>query len=75
MKNCLALNKKVQAFKNASYVNFGYDKAGGPNVSSNPLPNHSRPKINTILESHTEGRKSSIMDIITPMKVIYEELV
>ena len=27
-KNCFVLKNHVQAFKNASYVNFGYDKAG-----------------------------------------------
>ena len=69
-KNFLALKNSVQALKNASYVSFGYDKVGGPNATSNPLPNHSEPKINAILESPTEGRKSSIRDVITPMRVI-----
>ena len=54
MKNCLALKNNVQALKNVGYVSFDYDKASGPNVTSNPLPNHSGPKINVILESLTE---------------------
>ena len=54
---------------------FGYDKAGGPNVVSNPLPNHSEPKINTILEDSIEERKTCVRDVITPMKVIHEKLV
>ena len=58
-----------------AYVNFGYDKAGGPNVVSNPLANHSRPKINVILKGPTEGRKTYIRDVITHMKVIYEKIV
>ena len=71
-KNCLALKYQVQALKNASYVNFGYDKAGGPNVVSNLLPNHSGPKINAILEGSTKERKTCIKDIITPIGVIHE---
>ena len=74
-KNCLAFKNQVQALKNAGYVNFGYDKAGGPNVISNHLPNHSGPKINEVLESFTEGKKTCIRDVITPMGVIHEELV
>ena len=38
--NCLALKNQVQALKNAGYISFGFDKAGGPNVISNLLPNH-----------------------------------
>ena len=74
-KNCLALKNQVQALKNADYINFGYDKDGGPNVTGNPLPNHFGPRINAVLESPTEGRKSSIRDVTMPMKVVYEELV
>ena len=74
-KNCQALKNQVQALKNADFVNFGFDKDGDPNVVSNPLPNHSKPKINAILESSTKGRKTYIRDVITPMKVIHEKLV
>ena len=64
-----------QALKNAGYVNFSFDKASDPNVISNPLPNHSGPKINAILEGSTEGRRTCIRHVITPMKVIHEKLV
>ena len=74
-KNYQALKNQVQALKNAGYVNFGFDKAGGPNVVSNPLPNHSGPKISSILESSTKRRKTCIRDVITHMKVIHEKLV
>ena len=67
-ENCLAL-------KNAGYVSFGFNKASGPNVISNPLPNHLGPKINAILESLTKGRKTHIRDVATPMRVIREKLV
>ena len=49
--------------------------ASGPNVISNPLSNHSEPKINAVLEGSTEGRKICIEDVITPMRVIHEKLV
>ena len=71
----MALKKQVQALQNASYVNFGYDKVGDPNVVSHPLPYHFGPKINAILEGSTKGRKTCIKDVITPIGVIHEELV
>ena len=74
-KNCLALKNNVQALKNASYVSFGFDKADGPNVTSNPLPNHSGPRINAVLENLTGGRKTCIRDVITPMGVIHKKLI
>ena len=45
-ENCLALKNQVQALRNTGYVNFGFNKDGGPNIISNPLPNHLGPKIN-----------------------------
>ena len=39
------------------------------------MPNHSRLKINAILESSTEGRKTCIKDVITFTGVIHEKLV
>ena len=71
----MALKNQVQALKTADYVSFGFDKIGGPNITNNPLPNHSGPRINAILKSLMEGRKSSIKDVITLMGVIYEKLV
>ena len=61
--------------KNARYVNFSYNKDGGPNIISNPLPNHSGPKINGVLESFMDERKTCIQDVITPIGVIHEELI
>ena len=65
-KNCQALKNKVQALKNAGYVNFDYDKVDGPNVTSNPLPNHFGPKINAVLESSTRERKNCIRVLPLP---------
>ena len=39
------------------------------------MPKHSGPKINTILEGTTEGRKPCVKGIITPIRVIYKELI
>ena len=74
-ENFLALKNQVQALKTVGYVSFGFDKAGGPNVISNPLPNHSGPKINAVLESLTEERKTHIRDVAMPMGIIHEKLV
>ena len=71
----MALKNNVQALKIAGYVSSGYDTIGGPNVTSNLLPNHFGPRINAVLESSTEGRKSSTRDVITLVEVIYEKLV
>ena len=38
------------------------------------MPNHSGPKINGILESFKEERKTCVQNIITPMRVIFEKL-
>ena len=74
-ENCQALKNQVQALKNVGYVNFGYDKAGGPNVVSNPLSNHFGPKINVVLESSTEGRKTYIKEVITSLIQVFLPLV
>ena len=71
----MALKNNVQALKNAGYISFSYDKVSGPDVISNPLPNHLGLRLNAILESPTKGGKSIIRDVMTPMKVVYEELV
>ena len=71
----MALKNQVQALKNVGYVSFGFDKVGGPNIISNPLPNHLGPKINAILESFMERRKTYVQDVITPMGLIHEKLV
>ena len=35
------------------YVSFDYNTTSGPNVTSNPLPNHPGPKINAMMEDLT----------------------
>ena len=74
-ENCLALKNQVQALKDVGYVNFGYNKNGGSNIISNPLPNYLGPKINGILESFMDERKTYVQNVIMPMRVIFEKLV
>ena len=74
-ENCLALKNQVQALRNVGYVNFGFNKNGGSNIISNPLPNHSRPKINGVLESFMDEIKVYVQNVITPMGVIHDKLV
>ena len=73
-KNCVVLKNHVQNLKNAGYVNFGYNKDGVPIIISNPLPNHSGPKINAISEDFMGGRKVYVRNIATPLWVVYEKL-
>ena len=46
----MALKRKVQDLMKVGYVSFDYNAICGPNVTSNPLPNHPRPKINALTE-------------------------
>ena len=72
IKNYLALKNNVQTLKNAGYVSFGYDKNDGSNVTSNPLSNHSKPKINVVLEGLAGGRKSSIKSMLRYKSMLYK---
>ena len=74
-ENCLALKNNVQALKNTDYVSFDFDKGRGPNVTSNPLPNHYVLRINAVLENPTGGRKTCVRDVITSMGVIHKKLI
>ena len=74
-KNCLALKRKMQDLTKAGYVNFNYNTVGGPNITSNPLPNHPRPKISALTEDSTGLVKTRVSDVKMPMKNVYEALV
>ena len=74
-KNYTALKHKVQALMNARYVSFDFGKTKGPNVTSNLLPNHPRPKINALVEDLAKGVKTRVDDVKTPMEIIYEAFV
>ena len=47
----------------------------GPNVTSNPLPNHPEPKINALIENSTRSMKAWVSNFKMPMKSVYEMLV
>ena len=74
-ENYLALKHKVQALMKARYVSFDYNEIGDPIVTSNPLPNHPRPKINALVEDLVERVETYINDVKTLMRVIHEALV
>ena len=65
----------MQDMMKAGYVSFNYNIAGGPNVTSNLLPNHSGPKINALTEDSVRSAKTRISNVKTPMKSVYETLV
>ena len=71
----MALKNQIQALRNTRYNNFGFNKDGVLNIISNPLPNHSGPKINGILESSMDERKTYVQNVITPIGVIFQKLV
>ena len=59
----------------ADYVNFDYNATGGPNVTNNSLPNHSRPKINALTEDSIRLLKTKISDVKTAMENVYKVLI
>ena len=61
--------------RNVGLVSFDYNKDGVPNIISNPLPNHSVPKINAVLEGFGDERKTCVHDVMTPMAIIHEKLI
>ena len=74
-ENCLALKHKVQALMKIGYVSFDYNKTGGPNVTSNLLPNHPRSKINALTKGLTGLVKTQLNNVKTPMENVYKALV
>ena len=73
-KNYLALKRKVQDLMKVRYVSFNYNVAGGLNVTNNPLPNHSGPKINALTEDSIESLKTRVNNVKTPMENVYKAL-
>ena len=60
---------------NARYVSFDYNETSGPNVTSNPLPNHLRPKINALIDNSTGLVKNQVNNVKTPIENVYKALV
>ena len=59
----------------ADYVSFDYNVMGGLNITSNPLPNHPRPKINALIEDSTRSVKTRVSNVKMPMKNVYKALI
>ena len=57
------------------YVSFNYNAAGGSNVTSNPLPNHSRPKINALTEDSIGLVKTRVSNVKTLVENVYKVLI
>ena len=43
--------------------------------TSNPLPNHPRPKINALIEDSVGSLKTKVSDVETPIKDVYKALI
>ena len=71
----MALKRKVQDLMKARYVSFDYNTTGGSNITNNPLPNHSRPKINAFTEDSTTSVKAKVSNVKTPMEDVYKALI
>ena len=71
----MALKRKVQDLMKAGYVSFDYNATSSLNVTSNPLPNHPRPKINALTEDSTRIVKTRVSDVKTPMENVYKTLI
>ena len=59
----------------ARYVSFDYNTTGGSNITNNPLPNHSGPKINAFTEDSTASMKAKVSNVKTPMEDVYKALI
>ncbi|KAA3477991.1 hypothetical protein EPI10_011835 [Gossypium australe] len=70
IENCLAFKKLVERFINMGVVKLD----GAPNVE-NPLPNHGNNGLNTISESPERRIKAIVVEIKTPLRVVWEEMV
>ena len=71
----MVLERKVHDLIKAWYVSFDYNAAGGPYVTSNPLPNHLGPRINALIENSIGSVKTRVSNVKTPIKSVYEALV
>ncbi|XP_022736187.1 uncharacterized protein LOC111289419 [Durio zibethinus] len=74
-ENCTALKRKVQGLINEGVLNFDTSQQGTPNVNGNPLPNHTRPSINALIDGQTSYVKRRIEEVKTPMAKVFEVLV
>jgi len=67
-ENCLPLKYKVQSLIDAKWLTF---KENDPNIGNNPLPQHGGPRINAIEKCSGDLIKRNVVDVKTPMKLIF----
>ena len=72
-ENCTALKYKVQELIRAGKVTF--EDTDTPNVTTNPLPNHTGPKINVIFEGNGFMIQRDVRKVKTPMTEVFNALV
>jgi len=70
VKQCIALKHKVQSLIEAEWLMFQED---GPNIKTNPFPNHGRAAVNAI-EVCTSHRPKHLKDVTTSRRFIYEAI-
>ena len=68
IENCTALKYKVRDLFRAGALKFEFEKQDGPNVASNPLPNHGGGGVNAIGEEtscQVEGDLGKVKMLMT----------
>ncbi|XP_022728769.1 uncharacterized protein LOC111284341 [Durio zibethinus] len=74
-KHCTILKHKVQGLITKGVLNFDTNQQGTPNINGNPLPNHTRPSINALIDGQTSCVKRRIEEVKTPIAKVFETLV
>ena len=72
-ENCLSLKYKVQSLIKVGWLDF--NKSNGPNVTTNPLPNHTRPNVNTIIEELGTRIKTKMDEVKSLMDEVCKVLI
>ena len=73
IENCLPLKYKVQSLIKAEWLDF--NKSNGPNVTANPLSNHARSNVNTIMEELGMQIKMKVDEVKSSMNEVYKALI
>ncbi|XP_012477638.1 uncharacterized protein LOC105793260 [Gossypium raimondii] len=73
IENCTAFKKVVERLIKMGIVKL--DDPSGPNVAGNPLPDHTDKGVNVIAEDGSKKIKADVMEVRTPMKCVWEQMV
>ena len=72
-ENSFSLKYKVQSLIKAGWLDF--NKSNRPNVTANPLPNHARPNVNTIMKELGTRTKMKVDEVKSTMDKVYTTLI